>query len=174
MYMNWPAPFSMTSKWVRGHWQEAGIEPEVVDLVCAMLDTGVLGTTYSCRGHFNLREKDGFCHHNQKAQIHFQVKDVAKAAALCNEILLKVLVDEIDIEVRQIANRDFPDEPVEVEWMLEFRPIGFWDMRPQDSGMLITVREGWTEEKARKLIAEAFAATIEICKNGEWKSGCQT
>jgi hypothetical protein len=74
MLADTPLPSSITGEWLRGHWQELGLEQEVVGLVCALLDTGVLWTTYSCRGHFNLREHSAFCHHNQKAQVHFQVK----------------------------------------------------------------------------------------------------
>jgi hypothetical protein len=148
-----------------------GLEQEVVELVAALIDTGVVTTTYSCRGHFDLRGNSAFCHHNQKAQVHLQVKDLAKAAALCDEILREVQVEGIEVEVRQRVNHGPPDEPIEIDWMLEFRPRGFWDMRPQDTGMLITVADGWTDEKARRLIGEAFTATIEVCKNGRWKSG---
>lgn len=167
-----PNPFTLTGDEVRKHWQSMGLEQEMVELVATLLDTGVVATTDSCRGHFDLREKSDFCHHNQKAQVHFQVKDLARAAALCDEILREVQVDGIDIEVRQQVNQGPPDEPVEIEWLLEFRPQGFWEMRPQDSGMLIMVGDGWTREKADRLIGEAFDAVIEVCKSGRWRS-CQ-
>ncbi len=163
-------PSALTSDYVTKHHIRMGIDPGIVDLVCALLDTGVVATTYSCEGHFNLQHGGAFCHHNQKAQVHFHVKNLALATALCHEILTAVVFDGLAVSVVVAQNKGAPDDELEIVWCLEYRPEGFWEMWPQDAGMYIGIAPGWSEQKVRKLLQKAFKATIKVCRKGQWRN----
>jgi hypothetical protein len=103
--------------------------------------------------------------------VRFQVKDKTMAIALCHEILEAVVIDDLSLQVVMSQNKGGPEDEIEIDWCLEYRPVGFWEMRPQDSGMYIQVGQGWTEMKARKLLARAFKQTIKVCRKGQWRLG---
>jgi len=148
-----------TNEYIRRQ-KKGWIDSEIENLVYALNDTGAVDTIYSCEGHFSL-SSDTFCHHNQKAQVHFTVINLKKAAALCDDILSTVLLDDLDVTVHQYAVRG--DEDFEIQWSLEYRPIGYWQICPQDQGVYVTVSKGWTEKKARSLLRKAFDQTIAVC-----------
>ncbi len=164
-----PCPWFLTSDYVGENHARMGVDPGVVDLVCALLDTGVVATAYSCEGHFTLQYPGSFCHHNQKAQVRFHAKDVPRAAALCQEVLETVVLDGLRVRLTADQERGGPDDELEVTWCLEFRPEGFWAVRPQDEGALVTVAASWTEQKARRLLQKAFRETIKVCRKGRWR-----
>lgn len=143
------------------------LDKEIEELVYALNDTNILKTFYSCEGHFALGG-NSFCHHNQKAQVCFYVEDIHKVTILCNEILEKVIFDELEVTVKQFA---IPSEDsLEIQWELNYRPKKFWQIVPQDEGMYITVHPNWSEKKARDLLRQAFNKTIQVCKTGEWRN----
>lgn len=160
---------NLTSAYVRTNWMKMGIDEGIVDLVCALLDTGVIATNYSCEGHFNFSDRTAFCHHNHIAQVHFDPKNWTKAMALCKEILETVAFDELDMRVT-LTQSNIPDDEVSIWYRLEYQPRGFWAEKHQSTGMFVAIAEGWTEERARKLLDDAFKATIKVCQSGEWRN----
>ncbi len=169
IYFGAVSPHHMTSGFLRKHRKEIPLDSEIEELVYALLDTAVVATTYSCEGHFTLAHSGAFCHHNQKAQVHFLVKDLPRAASLFDEVLRNVLVNALEVGVRQIPLTNGGNEEVEVQWVLEYHPVNFWEIRPQDEGVFIGVNAKWSEKKARSLLRKAFKATIRICKKGTWR-----
>ncbi len=138
------------------------LEPEIEPLVRALNGTKVLETCYSCEGHF-LLEGRVFCHHNQKAQVHFHPIDLGNVAKLCNQILNDVIYSELDVGVHQCV---VPGENYhEIHWSLEYRPRDYWIVVPQVSNLHIKVNPKWTEEKVRALLRKAFDSTIHICES---------
>jgi hypothetical protein len=160
-----------TNKYLRRRKKEEYLDPEIEDLVYALNDTGVVDTTYSCEGHFSLRP-GSFCHHNQKAQVHFRVIDLAKAAKLCERILSKVIFDGIDVTVNQYVIRG--EDDFDIEWSLEYRPVEYWEIQPQDEGVYVGINKGWTEQRARTLLRKAFDKTIAVCKESKRASRLKT
>jgi hypothetical protein len=137
------------------------LDPEIESLVYALNDTGVVDTIYSCQGHFSLGP-GSFCHHNQKAQIHFHVIDLEKASSLCEDILSTVLFDDLDVTVQQYVVKG--EDDFEIQWSLEYRPIEYWCINPQDQGVYVAISERWNEKRVRGLLREAFDKTIEVCR----------
>jgi len=137
------------------------LDPEIESLVYALNDTGIVDTIYSCQGHFSLGPSS-FCHHNQKAQIHFHVIDLEQASYLCEDILSTVLFDDLDVTVQQYVVKG--EDDFEIQWSLEYRPIGYWCIKPQDQGVYVAISEQWNEKRARSLLREAFDKTIDVCR----------
>jgi len=137
------------------------LDLEIESLVYALNDTGAVNTIYSCEGHFHLGP-GSFCHHNQKAQIRFNICDLQKASALCDDILSSVLLDDIDVTVQQYVVKG--EDDFEIQWSLEYRSVGYWSVCPQDQGVYVAINNGWDENRARDLLRQAFDKTIDVCR----------